>query len=57
MATKSQKDEVLFETKQINTLKNKRNSYKAGSKYKKALQSIITVAENQLKQKRKRYGI
>lgn len=57
MATKAQKDEVLFETKQINALKLKRNKYQRGSKYKKALQSIIDVAEDALRKKRNRYGI
>jgi hypothetical protein len=57
MATIKEKEEVLFETKQINALKLKRNKYAAGSKNKKALQSIIDVAEASLKEKRKRYGI
>lgn len=57
MATQKEKDEVLFETKQINSLKLKRNKYAPNSKNKKALQSIIDVAEAQLKIKRKKYGI
>ena len=57
MATQSQKDEILFETKQINSLKLKRNGYAINSKHRKALQNIIDVAEKQLKEKRKKYGI
>jgi hypothetical protein len=57
MASIKEKEEVLFETKQINSLKLKRNNYAPGSKNKKALQSIIDVAESALKEKRKRYGI
>ena len=57
MATQSQKDEILFETKQINALKLKRNKYAIKSKNRKALQNIIDVAEKQLKEKRNKYGI
>ena len=57
MATEKEKEEILFETKQINALKLKRNKYAANSKNKKAIQSIIDFAEKGLKEKRKKYGI
>lgn len=57
MATQAQKNEVLFETKQINSLKLKHTKYKPGSKHKKALQFIIDAAEKELNKKRKKYGI
>ena len=57
MATEKEKQEILFETKQINSLKLKRNKYAVNSKNRKALQSIIDFAEKGLKEKRKKYGI
>ncbi len=57
MATQAQKEEVLFETKQINSLKMKRNSYSLNSKKRKALQNIISAAEDMLKKKRAKWGV
>jgi hypothetical protein len=56
MATQAQKEEILFMTKQINSLKLKRNRCSVKSK-KKALQSIIDVAEKDLNAKRNYYKI
>ena len=57
MATDKQREEILFETKQINALKMKRNRYAPKSKRKAALQNIIDVAEKMLTTKRNKYGL
>lgn len=57
MATDKQKLEVLAQTKHINALKKKRNTYTPASPNKKALQSIIEAAEAALEIKRVKYGI
>jgi len=57
MATQAQKDEILFITKQIVSMKVKRNRYKAGSKSKKAIQAVIDLAEKDLTQRRNKYGL
>lgn len=54
--TAKQKEEILFETKQINSLKMKRNKYAKGSKRKKALQAVISYAVKEHNKKRKKYG-
>jgi hypothetical protein len=57
MATQAQKDEILFDTKQINSLKVKRNSYVKGTASYKATVRLIALAEKNLKAKRKKYRI
>jgi hypothetical protein len=57
MATEKQKEEILFLTKQANSLRVKRNGYAAGSKNKTALQKIIDNTDAMIKEKKKQYGL
>lgn len=57
MATQKEKDEILFLTKQVNSLRSKRNGYAAGSKNKIALQKIIDVTDEMIREKKKKYGL
>lgn len=53
----SKEEEILFITKQINSLKIKRNNALVGSSKAIALQQLINTAEEMLQQKRIKYGI
>ncbi len=57
MATKKQKDEILFETKQLNALKLMRNKLSPNSKKRKPFRELIKLAEEELKRKRAMYKI
>lgn len=50
-------DELICEEKQIKQLRNKKDTYKVNSKHRIALQSIINVAEQNLREKKLKYKL
>lgn len=50
-------EELICEEKQIKQLRNKKDTYKVNSKHRIALQSIINVAEQNLREKKLKYKL
>lgn len=57
MTLQQKKDIILFQTKQINSLKIKRNKLAIGSPKRMFLVKLINLAETELENKRKIFNL